>query len=194
MVRFRACQSALHHVLQGAPPDDLPELATGRLLRRQPQKLNAAFVGKENVLLGVERDHSFDHAAQNHAQLLAVFLEQGDLLSQMLAHLVEGANQLAAFVRAVVIDFEAVRTGRQAFRAALSSCKASAIRRARHIISASDASPHPKLMAPSKNQGGGTCWASKKPITAKEMAVRLPQMPKKRQNIIQMLAGSRASG
>ena len=48
-------------------------------LKLEFQQLSGPIVGEENSLVGIERDDSFDHAAQDGPQLPAILLDLGKL-------------------------------------------------------------------------------------------------------------------
>ena len=95
----------------GALADHLPELAADGGLGGNSSSCAGPLVGEQDALLGVEGDDALDHAAEDGAQLLAVFLELGELRGQALAHVVEGAGQGADLVLAGGVDLVAVVAG-----------------------------------------------------------------------------------
>ena len=92
---FGRLQSLLHKLLYRILTDHFPELSAGGRLGMKFQHQAGAIVGEENGLLGIDGDDSLDHAPEDGAELLAVFVELQPVL-QMPQELV-GLGQAAVF-------------------------------------------------------------------------------------------------
>ena len=73
--RLRVAQRVLNHVEQRPLAHHLPQTAADGVARGQFKQLDGAVVGEQDALVGVQRDDALDHAAEDGAQLLAVFLQ-----------------------------------------------------------------------------------------------------------------------
>src|SRR5262249_47759359 len=100
VIRLRSHQCAPDDFLDGELPHDFPELASHRTAYQKPEELSGALVGEQNALIGIDGNHSLDHAAEDGAQLLAILLDLVELLGQAFAHRIEGAGQGADLVLA----------------------------------------------------------------------------------------------
>ena len=111
LVRPGVDQGAARQLLQRTAANDFPQLAADAGRRLQPEQLDRPFVHEQDALLGVQGHDSLYHAAQDHAQLLAVCLKLGKLLSQAFAHVIKAAGECADLVLAGHVDLVAVVAG-----------------------------------------------------------------------------------
>ena len=81
--RFGPRQGSANDVLERTQPHDFPETPTDGGFHVEVEQFGGAFVGEGNALLGVESHNALDHAAEDGAQLLAIFFDLGELDGQV---------------------------------------------------------------------------------------------------------------
>ena len=110
-MRLGPRQGPANDVLQAPDADHLPQAPPDGRHRLELQQAGGTLVDEQDALVGAQGDYPLDHAAEDGPELLAVFLELGELLGQAVRHVVEGARQRSDFVGAGDIDLVAEAAG-----------------------------------------------------------------------------------